>query len=126
MPELEDSRISHTSQEVFDTEKALHHDVAESKSNALWTYLTASVDPAKCTQCLAAFSFMTGFMSVLLLGQLRLFTESFDSDVISFSAIWVWCGFQTGNFIQVKILADVARFCRAHLWIVGFSYCSSL
>jgi hypothetical protein len=68
MPENEDSRITHTSREVSDPEKALHRDAAESKSNALWTYLTADVDPAKCTQALAAFSFMTGFMSVLFLG----------------------------------------------------------
>jgi hypothetical protein len=69
MPENEDSQMKPTSREVSDTEKALQHDAAGSKSNSLWTYLTTDVDPAKCTPALAAFSFMSGFMSVLLLRQ---------------------------------------------------------
>ena len=28
----------------------------------------------------------------------------FISDAISFSAVFVWCGFQTGNFVQVRCL----------------------
>jgi len=46
----------------------------------------ADVDPAESTAPLAAYCFMTGFI-----------------DVISFSAIFVWCGFQTGNFVQLVI-----------------------
>ncbi|KAK1217253.1 hypothetical protein PQX77_020102 [Marasmius sp. AFHP31] len=49
-------------------------------------YLQQDVDPQQCTVPLAAFCFMTGFM-----------------DAVCFSAIFVWCGFQTGNFIQLAV-----------------------
>ncbi|KAF9255571.1 hypothetical protein L218DRAFT_1081783 [Marasmius fiardii PR-910] len=49
-------------------------------------YLKEDVDPKECTAPLAAYCFMTGFL-----------------DSISFSAIFVWCGFQTGNFIQLAV-----------------------
>jgi hypothetical protein len=71
----------------------------------LWTYLMADVDPAQSTGPLTAFCFMTGYMCVH-------FQSSYPKlpptplpkirDAISFSAIFVWCGFQTGNFIQVN------------------------
>ncbi|KAJ7201559.1 hypothetical protein GGX14DRAFT_370909 [Mycena pura] len=51
-----------------------------------WQHLNAEVDPAQCTGPLAAFCFMTGFI-----------------DAISFSAVFVWCGFQTGNFAQLAL-----------------------
>jgi len=44
------------------------------------------VDSAYSTAPLAAFCFMTGYI-----------------DAVSFSAIFVWCGFQTGNFIQLAL-----------------------
>ncbi|KAF8067999.1 hypothetical protein FPV67DRAFT_1494520 [Lyophyllum atratum] len=53
---------------------------------SFWAYLNSDVDPAQCTGPLAAFCFMTGYI-----------------DVISFSAIFVWCGFQTGNFVQLSL-----------------------
>jgi hypothetical protein len=53
---------------------------------SLWTYLSEDVDPAESTAPLAAYCFMTGYI-----------------DVISFSAIFVWCGFQTGNFAQLAL-----------------------
>ncbi|KAJ7756223.1 hypothetical protein B0H16DRAFT_1674768 [Mycena metata] len=49
-------------------------------------HLNSDVDPAKSTGPLAAFCFMTGFI-----------------DAISFTAIFVWCGFQTGNFAQLAL-----------------------
>ncbi|KAG7086879.1 hypothetical protein E1B28_002799 [Marasmius oreades] len=49
-------------------------------------YLKEDVDPKQCTVPLAAYCFMTGFM-----------------DAVCFSAIFVWCGFQTGNFIQLAV-----------------------
>ncbi|KDR72671.1 hypothetical protein GALMADRAFT_270629 [Galerina marginata CBS 339.88] len=52
----------------------------------LWTYLMTEVDPAQTTAPLAMYCFMTGYV-----------------DVVSFSAIFVWCGFQTGNFAQLAI-----------------------
>ncbi|KAJ7574392.1 hypothetical protein C8J56DRAFT_979511, partial [Mycena floridula] len=60
--------------------------ISKSSSNKrpLWTHLTSDVDAKKCTVPLAAFCFMTGFL-----------------DCISFSATFVWCGFQTGNFVQL-------------------------
>ncbi|KAG6910734.1 hypothetical protein DXG01_008266 [Tephrocybe rancida] len=53
---------------------------------SFWSYLNSEVDPAQSTGPLAAFCFMTGYI-----------------DVISFSAIFVWCGFQTGNFAQLAL-----------------------
>jgi hypothetical protein len=60
--------------------------VALKPTASLRSYLMADVDPAQTTAPLAAYCFMTGFI-----------------DVISFSAIFVWCGFQTGNFAQLAI-----------------------
>jgi len=53
---------------------------------SLWQYLLQDVDPKQTTSPLAAYCFMTGYI-----------------DVISFSAIFVWCGFQTGNFAQLAL-----------------------
>lgn len=53
------------------------------------------VDHDECTGPLSAFCFMTGFI-----------------DVVSFSAIFVWCGFQTGNFAQLGLAI-------ARLWESG-------
>ncbi|KAH9918728.1 uncharacterized protein BXZ73DRAFT_52769 [Epithele typhae] len=49
-------------------------------------HLMGSVDPAQSTFPLAAYCFMTGFI-----------------DSVSFTAIFVWCGFQTGNFVQLSL-----------------------
>ncbi|KAF9267732.1 hypothetical protein L218DRAFT_1073831 [Marasmius fiardii PR-910] len=57
-----------------------------SKISSYLQYLQEDVDPQQCTGPLAAFCFMTGFI-----------------DSISFSAVFVWCGFQTGNFIQLAV-----------------------
>ncbi|KIJ99303.1 hypothetical protein K443DRAFT_680027 [Laccaria amethystina LaAM-08-1] len=51
-----------------------------------WGYLNEDVDTTQTTSQLALYCFMTGYI-----------------DVISFSAIFVWCGFQTGNFAQLAI-----------------------
>ncbi|XP_006464009.1 hypothetical protein AGABI2DRAFT_194621 [Agaricus bisporus var. bisporus H97] len=56
------------------------------KSISLWQYLMLDVDPKETVGPLAAYCFMTGYI-----------------DVISFSAIFVWCGFQTGNFAQLAL-----------------------
>ncbi|KAJ7154675.1 hypothetical protein C8R46DRAFT_1118055, partial [Mycena filopes] len=58
-------------------------------------HLNSDVDPAQSTGPLAAFCFMTGFI-----------------DAISFTAIFVWCGFQTGNFAQLALAL-------ARLWEVA-------
>jgi len=60
-----------------------------------WQHLNTDVDPAQSTGPLAAFCFMTGFI-----------------DAISFTAIFVWCGFQTGNFAQLALAI-------ARLWEVA-------
>ncbi|KAJ7572085.1 hypothetical protein C8J56DRAFT_1125730 [Mycena floridula] len=62
------------------------HEEYQNSRHSLWSYLKADVDPVQCTGPLAAFCFMTGFI-----------------DCISFSAIFVWCGFQTGNFVQLAL-----------------------
>ncbi|TFK97982.1 hypothetical protein BDV98DRAFT_513005 [Pterulicium gracile] len=48
--------------------------------------LWVEVDPHQSSGPLAAYCLMTGYI-----------------DVISFSAIFVWCGFQTGNFCQLAL-----------------------
>ncbi|KAF9041299.1 hypothetical protein BJ165DRAFT_1488351 [Panaeolus papilionaceus] len=52
----------------------------------LWQFLNTDVNPPDTTWPMAFYCFMTGYM-----------------DVVSFSAIFVWCGFQTGNFAQLAI-----------------------
>ncbi|OBZ77952.1 hypothetical protein A0H81_02078 [Grifola frondosa] len=49
-------------------------------------HLMTDVDPLKSTFPLAAYCFMTGFI-----------------DSVSFTAIFVWCGFQTGNSVQLAL-----------------------
>ncbi|KAH9855690.1 hypothetical protein C2E23DRAFT_814463 [Lenzites betulinus] len=49
-------------------------------------HLMADVDPLQSTFPLAAYCFMTGFI-----------------DSVSFTAIFVWCGFQTGNSVQLAL-----------------------
>lgn len=58
-------------------------------------YLLADVASKEATGPLAAFCFMTGYI-----------------DVVSFSAIFVWCGFQTGNFAQLGLA--IARLWEGH------------
>ncbi|KAF9525234.1 hypothetical protein CPB83DRAFT_818969 [Crepidotus variabilis] len=69
------------SQTAKDVERA-----APSPRLSKWQYLQQDVDPAECTWPLTAFCFMTGF-----------------TDAVCFSAIFVWCGFQTGNFTQLAL-----------------------
>ncbi|KAJ7484400.1 hypothetical protein FB451DRAFT_1028032 [Mycena latifolia] len=63
-------------------------------------FLLSEVDPDYSTGPLAAFCFMTGFI-----------------DAISFTAVFVWCGFQTGNFAQAACarLCPAAEYRRVHL-----------
>ncbi|EIN09300.1 hypothetical protein PUNSTDRAFT_52572 [Punctularia strigosozonata HHB-11173 SS5] len=49
-------------------------------------YLSENVNPDLSTYPLAAYCFMTGYI-----------------DILSFSAIFLWCGFQTGNSAQLAI-----------------------
>jgi small basic protein len=56
------------------------------KAQSFWNYLSTEVEPKECTGPLASYCFMTGF-----------------TDAICFSAIFVWCGFQTGNFVQLAL-----------------------
>ncbi|KAF9526060.1 hypothetical protein CPB83DRAFT_770960 [Crepidotus variabilis] len=53
---------------------------------SIWQRLDQEVDPSGCLLPLATFCFMAGFI-----------------DSISFSATYVWCGFQTGNFAQLAL-----------------------
>jgi len=60
--------------------------VSAEPERSLWTHLKGDVDPAESTAMMAAYSFMTGFI-----------------DAVSFTAIFVWCGFQTGNYVQLSL-----------------------
>ncbi|KAF8916875.1 hypothetical protein CPB85DRAFT_1215963 [Mucidula mucida] len=53
---------------------------------SFFSYLLEDVDPEECVSPLAGYCFMTGYI-----------------DAISFSAVFVWCGFQTGNFAQLAL-----------------------
>jgi len=52
----------------------------------LRAHLLGDVDPALSTGPLSAYCFMTGFI-----------------DSISFSAVFIWCAFQTGNSVQLAL-----------------------
>lgn len=52
----------------------------------LKTYMLAEVDGEQSTAPLTAYCFMTGFI-----------------DSVTFSAIFVWCAFQTGNSVQLAL-----------------------
>lgn len=75
---------------------------------SLWNYLMTDVDSKETTGPLAAYCFMTGYMYVSSCpAHEKIYNRScapIRSDVVSFSAIFVWCGFQTGNFAQVRLL----------------------
>ncbi|KAJ6469469.1 hypothetical protein C8R45DRAFT_1017144 [Mycena sanguinolenta] len=59
----------------------------EFPSRTSWRdFLRTEVDPDHTTGPLAVFCFMTGFI-----------------DAIAFTAVFVWCGFQTGNFAQLAL-----------------------
>ncbi|EAU81392.2 hypothetical protein CC1G_05222 [Coprinopsis cinerea okayama7 len=60
-------------------------------------YLAAEVDGSQVNPPLSAYAFMTGYI-----------------DAISFSTIFVWVGFQTGNFTQLAL--SFARTIEAYLW----------
>ncbi|KAH9077920.1 hypothetical protein EDB83DRAFT_2346989 [Lactarius deliciosus] len=56
------------------------------RRGGLREFLMTEVDPDRSTIPLAAYCFMTGWI-----------------DVVSFSAVFVWCAFQTGNTLQLAI-----------------------
>ncbi|KAJ7253725.1 hypothetical protein B0H12DRAFT_1202453 [Mycena haematopus] len=85
-----DSQATATSKELEATDPelgmAMEKNLKPSRPRpSFWEHLNTEVDPAQCTGPLAAFCFMTGFI-----------------DAISFTAVFVWCGFQTGNFAQAS------------------------
>jgi len=53
-------------------------------TSSIIQWLKEDVDPVYCTAPLAAYCFMTGYLYC-----------------VCYSAIFIWCGLQTGNFIQV-------------------------
>ncbi|KIY72894.1 hypothetical protein CYLTODRAFT_343161 [Cylindrobasidium torrendii FP15055 ss-10] len=59
---------------------------SENRPTSIRTFLMQDVDPEGCIGPLSAYCFMTGYI-----------------DVLSFSAIFVWCGFQTGNLAQLGL-----------------------
>ncbi|KAK7059711.1 Aldedh domain-containing protein [Favolaschia claudopus] len=65
-------------------------------------FLSAQVDTEEVTGPMVAFCFMTGFI-----------------DAISFTAVIVWCGFQTGNFANLALAS--ARNYHARKWSVTAS-----
>ena len=91
---------------------------SSNKVDALWIspatlfsreHLMGDVDGERSTFPLAAYCFMTGFMCVLICSllccpgaYLGLLDRPFSSDVVCFSAVFVWCAFQTGNTVQVR------------------------
>lgn len=84
---------------TFDVERG-----DEPKLSTIWDHFMAEVDPALCTGPLTAYCFMTGFMFVkknCILALPRNLTQN-SSDVVSFSSIFVWCGFQSGNTAQAS------------------------
>jgi hypothetical protein len=67
--------------------------------------LQEEVDPALATWPLVAYCFITGWMcasSLLFASCIDAHNIFQNSDVTSFSALFVWCAFQTGNTLQVR------------------------
>ena len=64
-------------------------------------HLLAEVDGELSTAPLSAYCFMTGFMCVNCTLCPPRVSSFFFSDAVTFSAIFVWCAFQTGNSVQV-------------------------
>ncbi|KAJ6532751.1 hypothetical protein DFH09DRAFT_1182173 [Mycena vulgaris] len=79
---VEGKSPANSGKEIVDEERGM----AKPARPTFWQHLNMDVDPAQSTGPLAAFCFMTGFI-----------------DAISFTAIFVWCGFQTGNFAQLAL-----------------------
>jgi hypothetical protein len=81
-----------------------------SRRGGLKDYLMTTVDPERSTIPLAAYCFMTGWMCaafnpVSFLIVICLLSISSHSSAVSFSAVFVWCAFQTGNSLQVRPLS---------------------
>ncbi|KAH0834974.1 hypothetical protein J3R83DRAFT_10686 [Lanmaoa asiatica] len=57
-----------------------------SKMRSIRSFLMEEIDTAQAAAPLSAYCFMTGFI-----------------DAVSFSAIFVWCAFQTGNSVQLAL-----------------------
>ncbi|KII84596.1 hypothetical protein PLICRDRAFT_45968 [Plicaturopsis crispa FD-325 SS-3] len=60
--------------------------ISSPRRSNLVSYLYTDVDPLQSSWPLAAYCFMTGYI-----------------DSVSFTAIFVWCGFQTGNSVQLAL-----------------------
>lgn len=93
---------------------------------SLWQYLMQDVDPKQTTGPLAAYCFMTGYMCALfaVITVVVPLTHFLSSDVISFSAIFVWCGFQTGNFAQVRFVLPSSCQSSTHALDASVTACS--
>lgn len=64
-------------------------------------YLLAEVDETRSTLPLAGYCFMTGVMCVRYSPFTAYLTLFSFSNALIFSAIFIWCGSQTGNTVQV-------------------------
>ncbi|KAG8216597.1 hypothetical protein J3R82DRAFT_6783 [Butyriboletus roseoflavus] len=65
------------------------HDIESnnpSRMRTIKTFLMEDIDTAQAAVPLTAYCFMTGFI-----------------DAVSFSAVFVWCAFQTGNSVQLAL-----------------------
>lgn len=73
-----------------------------SRMRSVKSFMMEEIDPARAPVPLVAYCFMAGFMYVF--SDLASFSLTRQlSDAVSFSAIFVWCAFQTGNFVQVRL-----------------------
>jgi len=72
--------------------------------------MASEVNSQDATPPLLGYLFMAGYMYVYLSETSNHLTKTRRSDAISFHAIFVWCGFQTGNFAQVSVVWIVLVF----------------
>lgn len=79
--------------------------------SSILTHLKGDVDPEQATAPLVAYCFMTGMMCVnhfIFIVSIHCLTVlAINRDSVSFSAIFVWCGFQTGNGTQVCMIGHI-------------------
>ncbi|KAH8993610.1 hypothetical protein EDB86DRAFT_2928827 [Lactarius hatsudake] len=74
------------------------------RHGGLRDFLMTEVDPDRSTIPLAAYCFMTWMdVRLSLCHSLVAIADTITSDVVSFSAVFVWCAFQTGNTLQLAI-----------------------
>jgi len=77
----------------------------------LLAYMMADIDPTEAGFSLAGYLLMSGFLSVLSLARLVSLLLTVRSSAVTYSATFVWGGFMTGNWAQVRAITICGESC---------------